>query len=921
MIAQNESSLIDSTILLSERKDTGFIRELIRESKSIRLSYPSQGMQFAEKALKLSEEVNDAVGLIDANYELGAANYIMTNNEVAMMYTRKSVILAEKNNLAQKVGVGYILIGYIFDVQNQIDSSLYYTFKAVKVFENNNITRGLGHAYYGLGMKYYLRNDLSSAEKYYRLALSLAKVQMDSFLLSGVLSTLASLTDSMHYALSAIPISKKIGSFGNLVNCYNSLGDHNQIKNNIPEAIKYFNLSYKYATLYEDQILVIGALKSLAVCQMTLGLMDSAEIGFLKSFELAKEYELVDEQVYIADLLGGFYEKKGSSVDAANYYKIASILKDTIFNSSISENTTKYNALWESEKKEKQIAEQELEIARQSNARNRTLFGGIAALLLASSLFTWYYQRQKRKKQETELALKLEKSEADNLRHLDELKSNFFTNLSHELRTPLTLIMGPLENAKDKASEIVVKKEIDLAHKNASKLHGLVNEIMDLSKLEAGKLEMSNRQLPFIPLLRRIFFSFESLAAMRNIKLSFINNLNDSYLINTDLKRFEKVLNNLISNAIKFSNNNDSIQLNVDKNSENIFFQVVDTGKGIHPDDLPFVFDRFYQTSQSGHLDGGTGVGLAYANEIVKRFNGQLNVTSTLGKGSTFTCSLPLDNFNVVDSIEDDFIPEVNNPLTKINYVPITVDGHKPKILIVEDNSDMQDYLLQIMSPFYSCTVANDGLDALQKLKERNFDLITSDIMMPRMDGFEFKAAVNQKNSGNTTPFIMLTARSMEEDKLRGLRLGVDDYLTKPFSSDELLTRMNNLLINKQQRDEYLKTEDNFDPSSLNAEQTILKNAEDFIQQNMDSLDLSVPLLAKDLGYSQRQVTRVLKKLTGLTPVNFILEIRLQKARYLLESKSFLSVDEVRYEIGIESASYFSRKFKERFGKNPSGYL
>jgi len=483
------------------------------------------------------------------------------------------------------------------------------------------------------------------------------------------------------------------------------------------------------------------------------------------------------------------------------------------------------------------------------------------------------------------------------------------------------MIMGPLENAKENAAEIAVKKGIDLAHKNASKLHGLVNEIMDLSKLEAGKLEMSNRQLPFIPLLRRIFFSFESLAAMRNIKLVFTNNLNADYLINTDLKRFEKVLNNLISNAIKFSNNNDSIQLIVDKNSQHIFFHVVDSGKGIHPDDLPYVFDRFYQTSKTGHLDGGTGIGLAYAKEIVKRFNGQLSVKSSVNKGSTFTCSLPIDSFQVLDQKDDIIVPTTNAPQTKNDYVPITINGQKPKILIVEDNPDMQDYLQQIMSPFYSCVVANDGIHALQRLKERNFDLITSDVMMPRMDGFEFKTKVDENNQASSIPFIMLTARSMEEDKLRGLRLGVDDYLTKPFSSDELLTRMSNLLVNKKQRDEFINSEESDDISNLNAEQSILKRAEDFIQKNIDSFDLSVPLLAKDLGYSQRQVTRVLKKLTGLTPVSFILEIRLQKARYLLESKSFLSVDEVRYEIGIESASYFSRKFKDRFGKNPSEYL
>ena len=446
---------------------------------------------------------------------------------------------------------------------------------------------------------------------------------------------------------------------------------------------------------------------------------------------------------------------------------------------------------------------------------------------------------------------------------------------------------------------------------------------MDLSKLEAGKLEMTHRQLPFIPLLRRIFFSFESLAKMRDIELVFDNKLTDNYLINTDLKRFEKVINNLVSNAIKFSDNGSKVELIVDKEGQHFNIRVKDYGKGIHPDDLPYVFDRFYQSSRpSRYLDGGTGIGLAYANEIVKRFGGTLSVESTLKKGSKFICMLPANNFETMPASA--IGPELSQELEVESpamdaYVPITIGGQKPKVLVLEDNAEMQGYLRSLLEAYYNVEIAVDGQAALDKLEDGIYDLITSDIMMPRMDGFEFRENVMKQDDKKNIPFIMLTARAMEEDKLRGLRMGVDDYLTKPFSSEELLTRIDNLLRNKLERDDYRKEED--EEENLNAEQKILKQAEEYVLNNIDDLNLSVPLLAKELGYSQRQVARVMKKLTGLTPVNFILEMRLQKARQLLEAKTFLSVDEVRYEIGIESASYFSRKFKERFGRNASSYL
>jgi DNA-binding response OmpR family regulator len=349
------------------------------------------------------------------------------------------------------------------------------------------------------------------------------------------------------------------------------------------------------------------------------------------------------------------------------------------------------------------------------------------------------------------------------------------------------------------------------------------------------------------------------------------------------------------------------------------YFEVSDTGEGIHPDDQLHIFNRFYQ-SQNSHqtLQGGTGVGLALSKELAQLLGGDITFKSEWKKGSTFTFSVPLEL--VEHTALANVIDEGTHPTPFVpTYQPIAINGEKPKILIVEDNLEMSKYLVEILSNDYECTTAADGEEALKQLKLYHFDAITSDVMMPNIDGFELRERINQNQDWRQIPFLLLTARHLESDKLRGFQLGIDDYVTKPFSTKELQARIHNLISNKIERDHYIQSEQSeLANETLSVDQQFLKQCEQVVLENIDKTDFKVDDLAKAVNYSAKQTGRIIKKLTGLSSVNFILEVRLQKARELLEKGLVASVIEAQMEVGIASTSYFTRKFTERFGKNPS---
>jgi signal transduction histidine kinase/DNA-binding response OmpR family regulator len=545
---------------------------------------------------------------------------------------------------------------------------------------------------------------------------------------------------------------------------------------------------------------------------------------------------------------------------------------------------------------------------------------------------TWQIQRDKA----------LIEQQARELLQLDEAKSRFFTNISHELRTPITLITAPVEyliqkfhTGKNTADE--ERQSLQRVLFNGRKLAELVEELLELSRLEAGKTELLETPTNFYPWFRQLFSAFESQAEMKRIhyELDFRADAEAGFAV--DRKRLEKIINNLIGNAIKFTQAKGAVKVSVwegptdDPAQTMLYMQVADTGRGIPPEDVPHLFERYFQTKRHDLArSGGTGIGLALAKELALLMKGDLTVESEWERGSAFTLRVPLKKMAVVppQSVEAE-ITAVVPPSSPA--APESVDENtqtdRAQLLIVEDNPDMQALLQSLLSADYRLTLANDGQEAweiLENDRKIDFSLILSDVMMPRMDGYALLGKLKSHPQWARKPVILLTARAEQDDKIQALRLGVDDYLVKPFSPPELLARVSNLIANYRSREEFAaRTMPEISFEKVEARDELwLKNIETAAKTALDKgLPLQVGDLVEAAAMSERQLFREIKRLTGLTPNQYIQEVRLQKARHLLQHRAYGTLSEVAYAVGFETPSYFTRVFEQHFGKHPSEYL
>ncbi len=575
------------------------------------------------------------------------------------------------------------------------------------------------------------------------------------------------------------------------------------------------------------------------------------------------------------------------------------------------------------------------------------ILGGIVGFI---RLRTRYLQQQNRelelavhtatgqiRDQNRQLAL-----QAESLRAMDELKSQFFANVSHELRTPLTLILGPISAVlKRKKMEKEDEELLQMAQKSGQGLLGLIGEILNLGKLEAGKLKLEETTVRIHDRFMRMAASFDSHAKRLGISYTYACALPDDLMLLLDGKKLETVFNNLMSNACKFTLPGGSIKVQLSQSHDShqepvLILQVSDTGRGIHPDDLPHVFDRYYQASRNASgkrsSEGGTGIGLTLCHEYAQLFKGKIWAESSLGNGSDFYFQFPLKITTAALAPDDSPHELPDEQATQQGAVlgkALEDNAQKPHILVVEDNVYLQRFLSSILNKQYKISTAANGVEALEWLEMQDDvlpDLVLSDIMMPVMDGFQLLESLKNHPRYRQLPVVMLTALADPEDKLRALRIGVDDYLLKPFEEDELMARLSNLLRNastRNQTDTRDKTEGKEAKTLRVNEDDLawLEALEQLIKKELPNFNLSADMVAVKLNMSRPTLFRHIKQLTGLTVQQYILEARLYAAREGLERGRYNSVKNAALSVGMKDSENFTRLFKERFGKLPSAYL
>lgn len=589
----------------------------------------------------------------------------------------------------------------------------------------------------------------------------------------------------------------------------------------------------------------------------------------------------------------------------------------------------------------------------------------LTLILLVYVLFRWRLQRLKLAKirlEKTVLARtqeiqkqkdKIEEDkniivrQAEKLKELDRAKSRFFANISHEFRTPLTLILGPLnqlisrfkQGEKDAPAEIT--EPLYVMQRNGKLLLQLIEEILDLSKLEARKLEVLESNTEVFPFIKRLYATFESHAQSRGMDYQLLYDADTNLHLLLDAEKVEKIITNFLSNAFKYTPDGSSVIVRVVEEAKVIRLEVEDEGSGIHPNDLPYIFDRFYQSKQeSAPVQGGTGIGLALCKELATLLNGEVAVESQLGRGSTFTFKWPKQQITGAPEIlPEDRLAELEELLEVREPVkpPDSKKGEassltktKFKVLVVEDHADMRNFIVEILRDHFDIQTAANGELALHLLQKGESlpDLILSDVMMPEMDGFALLNRVKAHAEWRNIPMILLTARAAREDRLQALGVGVDDYLTKPFDVAELRARIRNLLSNYQERKQWRQKEWASQSSSLNPEEKPeswqegwLQKARDIVEREIGNRKFKVSDLAAEMNISESQLLVKMKQITGLTPNEFIRELKLQKARILLENKARSTIAEVAYAAGFNTPGYFSKVYEKRFGKRPGDYF
>jgi len=538
--------------------------------------------------------------------------------------------------------------------------------------------------------------------------------------------------------------------------------------------------------------------------------------------------------------------------------------------------------------------------------RNQYFMIGFFIVFGFAAIFLFINVKRKKKQYQLKASLESQKT-------ILESKEKFLENMSHEIRTPITSIIGYLNLLSEE--NLVNEKRVkytNIAIKNSNKMISSIDSFLTL--LRSGKTSIvQNKRISFNLndfILERLTYYIPDFE-IKKMKLYYKVNFKDKVTISYDIESLKAIINNLISNAIKYSNSNTSVFFIFNISASNLIISVKDEGYGIDEKDKEKIFDRFYQTSSNRSI-GGFGIGLSLISELVKRLSGTITLESELNKGSLFKVKLPykLSNFNInTSSVNNDF--KLLTDFKSLDETSNTMENY-PKVLIVDDNTEMVSYLKEIFSDFVNCTFAFNGNEALAKVNDTNFDLIISDVRMPEMNGFQFKKELNETSHYREIPFIVMSSVSETKSNKFKTDLGINDYLAKPFTKNEIISRVQLSLERTLNRKKIVgeKITTDFDSNS----NRLVKQIRECIISNITNPELNVNMLAEACGYSQKRLNEILKIKLGLSLVNVILEVKLLKAYEFIVKNKFTTIKEVMFAVGINSRPYFYKKFNERFG-------
>lgn len=936
--------LYDSVITISKASQdftTYAITTVNKGNALLRLRKYADAVVCAEDALKVSEENNLKNSAVSAYNLLADVWTTQSKYDLALPYQQDALRTSlEANAYQQSVRLLESVGTTLFNL-GSYDEALTYYLRELRLADSLGLASGIQTAYSHIANLYTTLKEFEKATSYLRKGMALAQ-QNEDFYRRGLIhlsigklhadnERIDSAKQSFELAIKDFKKSRRLDQMIvlqiEMALLHWSSGNYQEADNWLSKAKNTENQSvmtdyYRALLHWVEGNLDLEKKKPKKAIQLLHLALDYAQKTGNKQLILRGYSALADA-----------YNQLGDYQTSLKYFEQKHSLKDSLFNINKSLQINKLQTQFETEKKDQQILAlqseqkvQELTVANQNaqlSKQRQNLWLLLLGVFLLVSLGLLFFNRYRLKKENQELALSTKQLELE--RHQDriaqelemsELRSDFFTNISHEFRTPLTLILGPLEKLLQK-EQLEHKPDIERIHRNANQLLSLINETLDLSKIDGGHLPLHPRNTTIGPFLKNVVQGFSALSESKNIDLVFTDESKEC-LVGFDEGKLKKVLLNLLGNAWKHTRQGGRIMVTIEEaNANSICIHVSDNGMGIRPDDIPYIFDRFYQ-GKSGVK--GTGLGLTLCKQLVELHGGTISVKSKEEEGSTFSIQLPLVQTMQVDEMEKDDEGQVSviNPPKAATNQTLT----DKTVLIIEDNEDVRLYLKELLEDAYRVLLAADGEEGIEMAEQHSPDLIVSDVMMPYKDGFELTRHLKGHLPTSHIPIILLTAKASLDSRLKGLETGADDYLGKPFNHRELLQRCKNLLLQRDKlrslfTDNYFLSPKKITKNKL--DEAFIEKAIGIVEVNLDNVDFTVEQFCQDLAHNRSGVHQKLKAITGQNTSSFIKSIRIKKSAQMLKETN-LSMTEIAEMTGFGSRQAFNKTFKEQFQLTPTEF-
>ena len=956
-----QHSVRDNSLLTS---DTEEFTKLLEVYKTLLRQKPNEAAKYLRKADSLSNVIQDIKNKMTLHF--AKADYFMfTVKYDSVIYNYQQGYLIAKNHgnnhdrLTALVGLarGYsnknehvksdslAQIALKIAIKEPVDSlnlALIYGVLANKEFAAENILESL--EFEQKSLLYNQTDTVSRILTYLRIGSLHSKrrnYEKDKFYADEALALSQKIRDTKSLALSHRALGSNAFHFENYeealshfelsTSYFEQLGLKNELPNifyfqariflktnESNKAIEKYNAALKELEKEGDEMGTAYTFYELGKVYSSLKDYTKAESYFLKAKTKFEALKMNPMQSYIQLRLSQMYAAQKDFKNAYSSHVEFKRLDDSVFYSKKSFFLADAEEKYQNKQKQQEIellnAKNEiaqLEIDKQTNLRNYFILAAILLALLIAVIYNRYQLKNKANAK---------------LKELDTVKTNFFTNISHEFRTPLTLILSPLQQLRKEELNKDALDSLDIIQQNATRLTDLTNQLLELSKLEAGSLELVISEDNLNKFLHVICASFESLAYAQNIRL--ITELNDvPDLAYFDGDKVQKIINNLLSNAFKFTSTEGEVAITAKQQGTRLAIAVSDTGKGISEEDQKQLFNRFYQSRSNTVHTAGTGVGLTLAKELAQLHKGDITINSAEGKGATFTFEFPFDKASYANEylISPSATSKIEPRQRATRVIDTNVeatDESKTQILVVEDNPDLRAHISNLLKDNYKVLNAINGKKGLELAIKAVPDLIITDLMMPEMDGIQLNEAVKNNENTSHIPVILLTAKADRDTKLESLKTGADDFLVKPFDNEELFIRVENMISQRQKLQEKYAQTLTLSPSKItiqSKEEAFLKKALELVDANIANPEFTVERFQKEIGMSRMQLHRKLKALTNFSSSEFIRDVRLQRAADLLAGNN-LNVSEVAYSCGFNSVSYFTQCFTQKFGVNPSKY-